>query len=551
MKNDLSNKIISFKDLEWLLKAIFKGWYFFILLPVIFLCIGFYYKYKIVPNYASKIEILLKSNDVYDYQEKLHSNVGIYNYYGDVTNQIRIITSYDLIEKTLSDLDFSKSYFIVGRLNTKEFFSGMPFNIDVDVLNSKLYELPVDFTIIDENSYRIAYEIDGEKTIRSHQFDSTETCIDYSINTQLNKAFNVKNSSEINYKVVLHTMNYWVNRILKNIKVNNVDYTSILTLELNDEVPLRSKIFLDSLAQVYIDYTLQNQFQINENTLKYINIQLNEVVNIMDSIEYDLQNVRDKKGILDIDKEASEYFRGLMTHEAAKRKIQLRIKSLENLRGYIVAVLDENILPPSLFILDDDVYLEQSISKFYQAQLKKVDLKYGVKKQHQDLLKLNQSIANQRKDLLIYIDNSIRALNEKTNDEDTEIAFFKKLVRKVPKSARDLEAINRKLQVNQKLYTFLLEKRANTYIARSGIIPQTKVIEKARLLGRVDNDSGSLVYVFLLFGIISASFLAFFKHLLFNKIETIKELNSNTEFPILGAIPFIDMEKGNLYTFGT
>ena len=106
--------------------------------------------------------------------------------------------------------------------------------------------------------------------------------------------------------------------------------------------------------------------------------------------------------------------------------------------------------------------------------------------------------------MLIYIDNSIKALKEKSKDEDTEIDFFKKLVRNVPKSARDLEAISRKLQVNQKLYTFLLEKRANTYIARSGIVPQTKVIEKARLLGRIDSDSDSLVYVFILIGIFIA-----------------------------------------------
>ena len=145
MKNDLTNKIISIKDFQWLLKAILKSWYAFVILPLIFLGVGYYYKYKIVPNYASKIEILLKSNDVYDYQEKLYSNVGFYNYYGDVTNQIRIITSYDLIEKTLSKLDFSKSYFIVGRLNTKEFFSGMPFSIDIDVLNTNLYELPINF----------------------------------------------------------------------------------------------------------------------------------------------------------------------------------------------------------------------------------------------------------------------------------------------------------------------------------------------------------------------------------------------------------------------
>jgi len=375
LKNDLTNKIISIKDFQWLLKAILKSWYAFVILPLIFLGVGYYYKYKIVPNYASKIEILLKSNDVYDYQEKLYSNVGFYNYYGDVTNQIRIITSYDLIEKTLSKLDFSKSYFIVGRLNTKEFFSGMPFSIDIDVLNTNLYELPINFKIIDENKYSIAYEMQGKKIIRTHQFDSTEFSVDYSINTSLTKSFDFKNSSEVNYKIVVHSMKYWVNRILRNIRVKNVDFTSILTIELNDEVPLRSKIFLDSLAQTYIDYTLQNQFQINENTLRYINVQLDEVVNIMDSIEYDLQNVRDKKGILDIDKEASEYFRDLMFHESSKRKIQLRINSLENLKEYIIAVQDENILPPSLFILDDDVYLEQSISKFYQAQLKKLQIK--------------------------------------------------------------------------------------------------------------------------------------------------------------------------------
>ena len=249
MKNDLSNKIISIKDLQWLLKAILKSWYVFVIFPLIFLVVGYYYKYKIVPNYASKIEILLKSNDVYDYQEKLYSNVGFYNYYGDVTNQIRIITSYDLIEKTLSKLDFSKSYFIVGRLNTKEFFSGMPFTIDIDVLNRKLYELPVDFKIIDANNYSISYELEGVNISRTHKFDSTEFSVDYSINTNLTKSFDFKNSSEVNYKIVVHSMNYWVNRILRNIKVDNLDYTSILTIELNDEVPIRSKIFLDSLAQ--------------------------------------------------------------------------------------------------------------------------------------------------------------------------------------------------------------------------------------------------------------------------------------------------------------
>ena len=222
-------------------------------------------------------------------------------------------------------------------------------------------------------------------------------------------------------------MNYWVRRILSNLKVNNVEYTSILSLELNDEVPNRSKIFLDSLAQVYINYTIQNQFKINENTLRYINLQLDEVVSIMDSIEYDLQNVRDKKGILDIDKESNEYFRDLMTHESLKRQLQLKNKSLISLKDYILTVQDENVIPPSLFIIDDDIYLDKSISKFYQSQLEKVDMKYGVKSGHQGLLKINESIANQRRDLLIYIDNTEKALEQKILDEEKLVTTILKI----------------------------------------------------------------------------------------------------------------------------
>jgi uncharacterized protein involved in exopolysaccharide biosynthesis len=49
-------------------------------------------------------------------------------------------------------------------------------------------------------------------------------------------------------------------------------------------------------------------------------------------------------------------------------------------------------------------------------------------------------------------------------------------------------AIERKQTVNQNLYVFLLEKMANTRIAKAGIIPQTKVIEKARPIGLVRPD---------------------------------------------------------------
>ena len=74
------NNIISSKDLIWLLNAFLKYWYLYLILISVFSCVGFFYNYKQKLLYNTKIEILLKSNDVYDYQENLYNNIGFYNY---------------------------------------------------------------------------------------------------------------------------------------------------------------------------------------------------------------------------------------------------------------------------------------------------------------------------------------------------------------------------------------------------------------------------------------------------------------------------------------
>ena len=323
-----------------------------------------------------------------------------------------------------------------------------------------------------------------------------------------------------------------------------MNITSLLVINLLDEIPERSQMILDTLANQYIQYTLENQFRINQNTMTYINYQIEDVVFIIDSIQFDLQNMRDKKGILDVDKESEKYFQSLMQHEASKRKIKLKIKSLENLKTYLTNIDDENILPPSLYVLSDDQYLSNSINDFYENQLKKMEMTHGFKKGHQELEKMNEKIINQRKDLLIYIQNTILALNSEILIEESEIAYYESLVKKMPLSQRDLASVKRKLDVNEKLYEFLLEKRANTSIAKSGIVPQTKVIEKARTVGIVGGKDNMKVVIFILIGFILSMIISIIIRLFFEKISQVKELSDLTRIPVMGGLPLLkDFDK--------
>jgi len=424
--------------------------------------------------------------------------LGFYNYYGDISNQKRIFGSYDLMRNVVRKIDLSCSYYIVGRLNTKEFFNELPFKIKVDILNPNILETPIKFKIINEEKYSLNYSIGEVLYEEEHYFDSIQTNNNYSIETKLFSK-SASNLSEIHYEIVFHDENYWINHVVSNLNIENIEFTSLLVVNLLDEIPERSRMILDTLADVYIDYTLENQFRVNENTMSYINIQIENVVNVIDSIQYELQNMRDKKGILDVDKESEKYFQSLMVHQSNERKLKLKVKSLENLIDYLTKLKDENISPPSLYIMDEDDYLRNSINEFYKNQLKKLEMNHGFKKGHQDLNKINEKIINQRRDLLIYIQNTISAMRSEIKIEKEEVLYFESLVKKIPMSERDLASYQRKLQVNEKLYEFLLEKRANTSIAKSGIVPQTKVIEKARTIGQIGGKKNQIIIITIRF----------------------------------------------------
>ena len=205
LENKKESNILNQNDFIWLLNSILKNWFLFVLIIPLSGFLGFIYNHKQKEYYNTKIEILLKSNDIYDYQENLQNSLGFYNYYGDISNQKRIIGSFDMMQNVLKKLDLSCSYFIVGRLNTKEFFNELPFKVDVNVLNPNLFEIPIDFKIINKNQYQLSYDLNNIKISELHYFDSLQTTHHYSINTSLNTFLDSKraeNFSEIQYQVV-------------------------------------------------------------------------------------------------------------------------------------------------------------------------------------------------------------------------------------------------------------------------------------------------------------------------------------------------------------
>ncbi|MCE3279412.1 MAG: capsular biosynthesis protein [Bacteroidetes bacterium] len=467
MTDKKKSNILELDDLKSFLKVFSRNWYIILFFIIAAFVLSYFYTYKLPDIYAAKSQILLKNQETYDYQNQIYKGIGYYQSYQDNANQIRVLTSNDLIGEALNKLKFDVSYFIVGRLKTTEVYEGVPFDISVKMLNQSLYEKDIKFKIKNERQFEFSYTKGNETVVKTFDFDKEIADVNFYITVKKNEVLNeksIKSLKEIDYLIRIHKKEYLIAKIKSDLRIENVENTTILELSLEDQIPLRAVTFLDTLSQAYIVYTSKTQIAINNNTLDNIDKQLKEITDVLTSIEDDMENYRSNKAILDIDKQQDDYFKKLIEYDSQKRQVELWVQSLESLQKYIISVgniTDEKLLPPSFYISEGDDYLKTALGKLYELQMERNQRLNGSTLKNRNITELDQELDLLKNNILTYITNSKGGLNQKITDLNTQINNYTSIIKTVPRTERDLLNIQRKLDVNQKMYSFLLEKTLN------------------------------------------------------------------------------------------
>ncbi|MBI2968091.1 MAG: polysaccharide biosynthesis tyrosine autokinase [Bacteroidetes bacterium] len=542
--------IITTEDIKGLWRIFLKNWYFFLVFPAAMWAVGYIYKGKLTEIYEAKTQILLKSFETYRYQEPLYRSLGYYEAYQDVVNQMRVIKSANLLSATITKLNLDVSYYIIGRLKTQEIYRYLPFSVNAVIYSPAFYENEFHLKIVDTLRYEIVYEKKGVTVKRAGVFGSPLVSSDYNLHIDKNPNYitrdNIENLGQINYMFKCHDHSFLINKFQSGLDVSNSEWSAIMEITLKDEIPDRAVAFLDTLSKEYIDYTILSQIQINENTILYIDRQMEEVVMILNDIEKELDLYKNERAILDLTREENEYFTKLIEHESADRKMHLQLQTLEALEKYLTTEESENLLPPSLYILEGDDYLKKTLNELYTLHIIKNGISFDVPEKNLTNLEINNKIQLLKDDLLEYMENTKTAINNKRKALQEQIAYYESLLRGLPRTQRQMVDFKRKLDVNEKLYSYLLERRANTIIARAGIIPETKVIESPYVTGTVEPNYERITISFVAAGFILSLILTFFRYLFFDTVESAEELKNITRLPILGDVPHFK-DAGNKY----
>lgn len=542
-----SNKLIQARDLLFIWKLITRNLFILIVVPVGAYVIGYLYSYRLSNIYGAKVQLLLKSNETYDYQDPIYSGLGAYGVYMDVQNQMRIVRSRDLIGEVIDRINIETSYYIVGRLTKTEVFETLPFKCEVEVLNSEVYERPIKIEILDERFYLMSYELGDISIEHKYEFDKKFENPDFRINLLKRYTFDAASVNSIksyNYGITFHSRDYLIDKYQSRLSIENIEHTSVLDIGITDDLEQRAKVFLDTLTDSYIDYSERVQVEVNQNTLENIEKQIDTVASFIREKENELLSYKDNNSILHLEKEENEFFNQFVTYSATRRNLEQVKSSIIALEEYLNSSKDERALPPYFFIEESDDYLSDAVGKLRSKQISLEIKRTQESEENPNIINLKKEIVMLKHDIRQYLENLKTAIEKQISLTDKYIGDYQNQIKALPKSAQDILNIERELEVNNKMYLFLLEKKTNTLIARAGIIPQVRVIETTQLLGVVEPDKTKIKRLFTLAGLILALLIAFIRKVFFERIENVASLAQVTTLNILGGVPHLSKTEG-------
>ena len=312
--------------------------------------------------------------------------------------------------------------------------------------------------------------------------------------------------------------------------------TSIVQLQLTDEVPQRSLDYLKQLAIVYNRQANEDKNVVAHQTEKFINSRLEKINAELGKTEGELQNYKQRNGMVELKMNASNSVTNQNTSEQKLAEMETQIE-LFNTIAREVESSSRNLsqVIPSNVGLDDESSTAL-INKYNELVLERNRLLRSASEsspvvepltaQIRDLnYNIRRAIASARRNLQIQRDALLTQVDKYTNE-----------VEETPQQERMLTQIGRQQEVKSGLYLMLLQKREENSISLAATADKGKLIDDPQLNGQVSPNSTYIMLIALAIGLAIPVAIILLIQLFRYKIEGHDDVARLTKLPIIADI---------------
>jgi capsular exopolysaccharide synthesis family protein len=520
-----------------------KKWPWFLLVCFIGVSLG-YFVFKKSPNiYQVSSRILIKG------EEKDLNNLLSFNNpmmamgkKTNVENQIGILQSYTLYKKALDNLDWETSWFRKELLYKKELYKNEPFELVLPPNAINAEDIMIELKVLNEKEYLLKAEgetylngykqtIDIEKTVKFGQ-PYYDEFFSFTVNPKWGKV-------DDTYYLRFNNLNSLTKQYLRKTQIALEELNSeLILITIEGDNPQKEADFINELNNVFMQFGVENKSKNSENSMEFIDSQLSRIQTSLKSAEDNFSSYRRNNQVMNLGQEAQLVYAKLEEIENEQYLTELQYNYYTDLQQYLddSKKIEEMVNPSVLGI--NDANLNGMLTRLMELYGRREVLSYSVQEKNPSLIVLEKEIKVTRDGLEETLKNQIKSTETKLSSMKERYSSIQDRLKKLPETEKQLVGIQREFDLNNELYTYMLQKKAEASISKASIAPEVQVIDPAIVDAAIKVGPSMVKNVFagmmggFMLPFIFITLVGFFN----NKIETREEIEKSSHLPVLEGI---------------
>ena len=530
--NDDDEGSMSVNPVEWFFTFL-HYWYLFVIAVAIALGLAMLKNRRWIPTYYSQGTIVIKESGTYGSSASaLMSGFGVDQGYKNVNNQMIMLGSYDLMSRVVDSLPIlNVEYITQGRFKTRQLYRTSPVTIETSHVDANAYGplFPLEFnkdgslTIMQPGS-------EDQPLVEGVHYGEPISCEYFTVTIWPTEM--MMSSGRIYFRFRSHES--LVDEFMGRLQLSFVtEGSTVLALALVSETPQRDCEFLDKLAQIYLLQNLEQKNEVAENSIRFINEQLDNLQSSLQVSEGAMTNFRQENKFVDVNSYAGQLMGRIAEYEQEQMALRLR----ETYFDYLIKYIHDNIEKDAV-IAPTTMGVNEPILVGLVTQLNDLRIQRGeLTEKNVYYAKYTKDIDNVKKAIEEVVTSMRASLEIEREDLRNRYAEVEKSIKQLPEKELQMVAIERNYRIDDNYYTFFLQKRAEAEIQKASNTPDNSIMDKARTTAVMNASAKKkTTSTYLIIGFLIPMVLIILSELLNNKIRSPKDVTKLKSFRLIGTL---------------
>jgi capsular exopolysaccharide synthesis family protein len=349
-----------------------------------------------------------------------------------------------------------------------------------------------------------------------------------------------------NYYFVLNDINKLASLYSQKLNINTNDKKgTVLTLQVTGSEPAMESDYINKLMEVYIRSGLEEKNQTAINTIDFIDEQLAEVVDSLSKAEMKMEDFKTRSKMMAVTEEGQYLFSKVDELQKQQVAMEVELRYYQYLQEYLEARKDFSVVIAPSFIGVTESPLAMNLNQLVELYKERKTLLINATPNNPAIAVIDERIQSSLDALRENLTEAVKVTNDNLKELEYQMSAIEADMAQLPSTERKLLNIQRNYKLNDQIYNFLLQKRADAAIARASNVADNKILDIARY------ENAQLIspkvsrnrLLGILIGLIVPIGILFLIEIFFPIITDPNEIKRVTRVPILGSIGHNDRDS--------